>query len=60
MQFILSAIHAMANLQIEYIPLESIELATRNPRLALALQGMNEVPGQDFMELALSPYARGN
>lgn len=47
----------MTNLTIEYLPVESIELDIRNPRVAPAMEGLNEIPGQDFIELALGQYA---
>lgn len=47
----------MSNLAIDYIEIDAIDLDFRNPRVAPALEGLQEVPEQEFIGLALGQYA---
>lgn len=47
----------MASLSIQYLPVSSIVLDPRNPRVAPALESLEGEPQQDFIELALGQFA---
>ena len=47
----------MSELKIDYLPIDSIQLDVRNPRVAPALEGANEEPRQEWIEMALGQYA---
>jgi len=47
----------MSMLSIEYIPVSSIVLDNRNPRVAPALESIEGDPPQNFIELALGQFA---
>ena len=47
----------MSNLEIQYLPISSIILDQRNPRVAPALESIEGPPPQDFIELALGQFA---
>lgn len=47
----------MSNLAIDYVPIDLIDLDFRNPRVAPALEGLQDVPEQAFIGLALGQYA---
>lgn len=47
----------MDKLEIQYVPVASIILDRRNPRVAPALESIEGEPPQDFIELALGQFA---
>ena len=47
----------MSNLAIQYLPVSSITLDHRNPRVAPALESIEGEPPQNFIELALGQFA---
>ena len=47
----------MSNLCIQYLPITSIVLDPRNPRVAPALESVEGVPPENFIELALGQFA---
>jgi hypothetical protein len=47
----------MSNLTIQYLPVSSIILDLRNPRVAPALESIEGEPPQNFIELALGQFA---
>jgi hypothetical protein len=47
----------MSNLSIQYLPVSSIILDHRNPRVAPALEAIEGEPSKEFIELALGQFA---